>query len=204
MQGSEHRQKNITGLLGIGGVGLFIITFFLFGALYPGFDFWNDYVSKLGAKGAQYALGWNLLGFGLVGLALAGFGIGYGLILKDKLAGVLLALFGLGLVFTAIPMDFTEADQVFSKVHMVSINLALAFWLFGLARISYHPQFHQRLRTRANVAAILLVIGMIMGFMEIWLEAVSHKLVFLVVFGWIVVSAVELLQDGREGLTHLD
>ena len=197
MPGSEHQRKNITGLLGIGGVGLFVLAFFLFGSLYPGFDFWNDYVSKLGAKSAPHALGWNLLGFGLVGLALAGFGIGYGLMLKERLVGVLLALFGLGFAFTAIPMDFTEADQIFSKVHMVSINLALAFWLFGLARIAYHPQFSQRLRTRANVAAILLVIGMIIGSIGIWPEAVAHKLVFLVVFGWTVVSAVELLQDGK-------
>lgn len=189
----EHHKRRILGFLGIGSVTLFVGAFFLFGALHPAFDFWNDYVSKLGAKGTPNALAWNVIGFGLGGLAFAGFGLGYGLLLKDKLAGGLLALFGIGFACTAVPMDFTEADQVFSKVHIVSINLALAFWLFGLARISFNPQFHQQIRTRANVAAILLVVGMIIGFMQIWPEAVSHKLVFMVVFGWTLLSAIELL-----------
>ena len=157
----ENKNNRIVGLLGIFSVLVFSISLIIFGNLNPTFDFIDDFVSKLGAKGAPNAILWNIIGFGLVGDMLTGFGIIYGSILKDKLAGVLLAFFGIGFAFTAIPIDMAASESAVSKAHIVAICLALAFWLFGLARIASNQLIEQKVRFRANVTALLIVIAMI-------------------------------------------
>jgi len=183
------------GFLGLFAVLLFTASLLIFGNLNTGFSFLHDFVSKLGAKGEPYALWWNLFGFVWVGLALFGFGIAYGKILGDKLAGLLLSLFGVGFTFTAIPMDMVEADTAVSKAHIVAICLALACWLFGLARISSNHRIAKSTRCRANVTAILIVLSMTGFALGLWPMPLTHRLVFLVVFGWTAITACELIQN---------
>ncbi|MFK7906927.1 MAG: DUF998 domain-containing protein [Chitinophagales bacterium] len=137
----EIDNQRKTGILGLLSVIVFIASLILFGILNPEFNFVEDFVSKLGAKGEPNAFWWNLIGFGLVGIILFGFGIFYGKFLKDKLAGLLLAFFGIGFSFTALPIDMVDSNTSISKAHIVSICLALAFWLFGLARISHKNSY---------------------------------------------------------------
>ena len=192
MTNQEYQFRRITGILGILGVMLFLFALLLFGNLNPTFHFLNDFVSKLGAKGEPLALWWNLIGFAAVGIILIGFGIGYGIAIKDRLAGVLLALFGLGFTFTAIPMDMQEPDAPVSTAHILAICLSLAFWLFGLARISYHPQLEKSTRSRANITAVLIVVAMLGSSIELWSMPLTHRLVFLTVFGWTGITALEI------------
>jgi hypothetical protein len=44
--------------------------------------------------------------------------------------------FGLAFAFTAIPIDSLSQDTPYAKAHILAICLALAAWLFGLARIT--------------------------------------------------------------------
>ena len=155
----DNRRK--AGILSLLSVIVFITSLIFFGILNPEFNFVEDFISKLGAKGEPDALWWNLIGFGLVGIILFGFGIFYGKFLKDKLAGLLLAFFGIGFSFTAIPIDMINSNTQISKAHIVSICLALAFWLFGLARISQNDLNSKRIRLRANITAILIVISIV-------------------------------------------
>ena len=190
----DYQRKS--GILGLLSVLLFIVSLAFFGLLNPKFSFVEDFVSKLGAKGEPNAIWWNLIGFGLVGLILFGFGICYGKLLKDKFAGLLLSLFGIGFSFTAFPVDMVESNTPISKahtIHIVAICLALAFWLFGLARISYNPSIKKRIRNRANITAILIVTSMIGFTFGLWSMPITHRLVFLVVFGWTAITSVELL-----------
>ena len=192
--GIDYQRR--TGILGLLSVILFIVSLAFFGMLNPAFSFVEDFVSKLGAKGQPNANWWNLIGFGLVGLNLFGFGIFYGKVLKDKFAGLLLALFGIGFSFTAFPVDMVESNTPISKAHtahIVAICLALASWLFGLARISYNRLIKNRIRTRANITAILIVASMIGFTFELWSMPIAHRLVFIVVFGWTAITSVELL-----------
>lgn len=191
-------MNRIAGLSGVFGVLIFVISFLIFGNLNPDFSFIEDFVSKLGAKGAPLAIWWNIFGFLLVGLFLMVFGFYYGKILKDPLIGVLLALFGLGFAFTAIPVDLAESDSSVSKAHIVAICLGLAFWLFGLARVSGNKALDKSIRFRANVAAILLVLSIAGVVIELWSMPVTHRLVFIVVFGWIIITALELLRSGKK------
>ncbi len=189
------------GILGVLAFTLFLGSLLIFGFLNKDFSFSSDVISKLGAKGQPHALWWNIMGFVIVGLLLIGFGISYGKVLNDKLTGILLALFGLGFVFTSIPIDLGETDTVFSKAHVVAICLALAFWLFALARISGRASICKSTKLRANVAAILLVTSMIGGAIGLWSMPITHRLVFGVVFGWTLITAMSLI---RESHTHQD
>lgn len=190
-QNSLIRRTAIFGLLSF---ICFFISIATFGLLNSEFNFINDVISKLGAHGQTNALWFNIIGFIIVGILLIGFGLSYGKVINDRLTGILLALFGLGFAFTSIPIDLGETDTPFSKAHVVAICLALAFWLFGLARLSGKASINKNTKLRANVAAILLVISMIGSAIALWSMPITHRLVFGIVFGWTMITSISLLK----------
>ena len=194
----EKQNYKATAYCGILGVILFVISFIILGSLNSDFSFIGDFVSKLGARGEPNALLWNIIGFGMVGLLMIGFGLGYGVSINDKLAGILLALFGAGFMITSIPVDMLNSNNPYSKAHIVAICFALAFWLFGLARISYNPLLDKKVRVRANMTAVLIVASIIGFALDLWSEPLTHRLVFILVFGWTLISAIEVLKNNTE------
>ena len=166
----------------------------VFGTLNSEFSFFNDFVSKLGANGQKYAIWWNIIGFGAVGVLLFLFGINYGKVIKDNFAGILLALFGVGFSLTAVPVDFNDSDSPISKMHVLAICFALAFWLFGLARISYNSRLCNQVKKMANFTAIFVVLPMFAVAFEIISMPITHRLVFAVVFGWTLITAIKLIR----------
>lgn len=203
---ADHKVKTkageTAGKLGLIAIGLFIVSFLVFTNLNTEFDYIEDFVSRLGAKGAPYAILWNIFGFLSVGIILIGFGIAYGRHLKDKLTGLLLAVFGIGFAFTAIPFDLTDTYSAVSKAHTAAITLGLASWLFGLARISYKVTLGKTVRLRANVTAVLLVLSMIGGAIEFWPMPMTQRLVFTIVFGWTAITSVNLLFIGNKKISQ--
>ena len=186
------------GILGLLSILIFIATLLIFGFSNSDFSFVNDFVSKLGAKGEPNALWFNLFGFITVGLLLFVFGLTYGNLLNDKLLSILLSLFGLGFAFTAIPMDMQLSRTPVPKAHIVAICLGLAFWLFGLSRLGYNQQLKRKIRIRANLTAVILVLSM-MGFVfGLWSMPITHRLVFGIVFGWTALTSIELILKKRE------
>ena len=192
------KNRGLAGSLGLLSVLLFVISLLIFGNLNAEFNFVEDFVSKLGAIGEPYATWWNILGFGLVGMLLIGFGIAYGGILKDNLTGILLALFGVGFALISIPMDMANSESSVSKAHIVAVCLALAFWLFGLARISQNGITERKTRRRANVTALLIVMAMLGFVFNFWSMPLTHRLVFFVVFSWTAMTSLELLLIRQE------
>lgn len=185
------------GTSGILAFAVFCFALIVFGSLNQEFSFSNDFISKLGAKGEPFAVWWNMTGFVLVGLLLIVFGISYGKILNDQIVGILLSMFGLGFALISIPMDLRESDAPVSKAHVMAVCLALAFWLFGLARMGYSHSLEKKVRLRANLSAALLasfVIGFVLGF---WSMPMTHRLVLGVVFGWTVITCIDLLLKNR-------
>ncbi len=181
-------------MLGLSSVFLFLGALVVLGNLNEDFSFANDFVSKLGATGAPNALWWNLLGFVLVGVLLMGFGIIYGAFLRDRLTGGLLALFGAGFVFVAIPFDFVDSNSATSKAHFIAVCLALGCWLCGLARMSHNQLTDKTIRRRANVAAVAIVLAIIGFVTGLWTMPMTHRMVFGVVFGWTAISSIYLLK----------
>ena len=186
------KEKSV-GILGLLSVMILITALLIFGFLNSEFSFVNDFISKLGAKGEPNALWFNLFGFITVGILLFVFGLTYGNLLNDKLLSILLSLFGLGFAFTAIPMDMELSRTPVSKAHIVAICLGLAFWLFGLSRLGYNKQLKRKVKIRANLTAVILVLSM-MGFMlELWSMPIAHRLVFGIVFSWTTLTSIELI-----------
>ncbi|WP_200975534.1 DUF998 domain-containing protein [Echinicola sp. 20G] len=183
----------LTGTIGLLAVGIFFLALIVFGSLHPDFNYLEDFVSKLGAKGQPNAIWFNLFGFLLAGLLMTCFGVLYGLTIQDKWVGILIGLFGLGFAFTFLPFDLKLTDSTLSKAHTVAITLGLATWLMGLARLAYNPKLDKAITQRANIAAMLLVVsilGLLVGF---WSMPFTHRLVFMVVFGWTIFTSVSLL-----------
>ena len=185
-------QRHI-GILGLLSVITLLTTLLVFGLLSPDFSFTEDFISKLGARGQANALWFNLFGFVTVGILLFLFGLLYGKLLNDTLLSVLLSLFGLGFAFTAIPVDLSVANAAESKAHTVAICLGLAFWLFGLSRLGYNQKLSNKIRHRANLTAVLLVASMLGFVFKIWSMPMTHRLVFMIVFGWTAISSIELI-----------
>jgi len=190
-------KEKTVGIVGLLSVLNLVTAVLVFGYLNNEFSFINDFVSKLGAQGEPNALWFNLAGFVTVGILLFVFGLMYGKLLNDKLLSILLSLFGLGFSFTAIPIDMQLSNTPVSKAHIVAICLGLAFWLFGLSRLGYNEQLKRKVRTRANITAVLLVLSMIGFVFGFWSMPVTHRLVFGIVFGWTALTSVELIFKGN-------
>jgi hypothetical membrane protein len=190
------REKNI-GIFGLLSVLILISALLIFGLSNPDFSFWDSFISKLGAKGEPNAIWFNLIGFLVVGILLFIFGITYGNLLKDKLLSILLSLFGLGFAFTAIPIDMEFSRTPVSKAHIVAICLGLAFWLFGLSRLGYNQKLKRKIRNRANITAVILVLSILGYVFEIWSMPITHRLVFMIVFGWTAITSIELIYNKK-------
>ena len=190
-------QKSI-GIFGILSVLTLTTALLVFGLSNSDFSFFEDFISKLGAKGEPNAFWFNLIGFVVVGILLIIFGLSYGKLLNDKLCSILLSLFGLGFAFTAMPIDMEFPETSVSKAHIVAICLGLAFWLFGLSRLGYNQKLKQKIRNRANVTAVILVLSMIGFVVGIWSMPTTHRLVFIIVFGWTAITSVELIRTKND------
>lgn len=191
--------RRVAGILGLSAVLLLGCALVVFSLLNPEFHPLRDYVSKLGAVGQPFALWWNLTGFVAVGLLILGFGIAYGRFLGDRQVGLLLALFGVGFAATGVPVDLGDEGAGISKAHVVAICLGLAAYMLCLARMAHLPSFAKPVRNSANVAATLLGLSIAGQILQLWSMAVTHRLVFVVVFGWLAVTSIRLL-GGRRSL----
>jgi len=180
-------------------LGLFAVALVVFSSLNREFDPLQDYVSKLGALGQPHALGWNLIGFMSVGVLLTGFGLAYGHFLQDRLVSILLALFGIGFAVMGVPVDLGDEGSGLSKAHIAAICLGLAAYMICLARMAHLPSFGRSIRSKANVAATILLLSIGGQVARLWSKPVTHRLVFAVVFLWVAITSISLLNDP----THL-
>lgn len=187
-------SKRNTAILGFASVLLLLLSLMVFGNLNTEFRFLEDYISMLGAQGQPNALWFNIFGFVLVGLLLFGFGLGYGLILKDRLLAVFLSLFGLGFAFAAIPTDFQPERDAASKAHIVAICLGLAFWMFGLARIGANKNLSSKVRQGANIVSGMLALAIVGAATDLYSMPFAHRMVFAIVFGWTLLTAIGLMR----------
>ena len=186
--------RQFTARLGIGAAVLFFAAFFLFASLTPGFNLLHDYISKLGAQGQPLGRWWNVTGFVAVGVVFAAFGWMLGRVLNDQLVGICLVSAGLGFALGAIPADFINPDTPLSRAHFASICLSLAGWCFALARIGQKALGDKSTRLAANTAGLLAVVPMIATAAGLFAAPIAHRLVLVVVFAWVVFTAVALLK----------
>ena len=190
-----NKSAKSVGTIGLFSVMILIVSLLVFGFSNDNFSFFDDFMSKLGAKGEPHALWFNLIAFVMVGSLLFVFGLTYGQLLQDKILSVLLSLFGVGFAFTAIPVDLQEANAPVSTAHTVAICLGLACWMFGLSRLGYNPRLEKSIRNRANCSAAILLIPIIGFVLGLWSMPITHRLVFGVVFGWTALTSMHLIRE---------
>lgn len=118
---------------------LFWIALLAFGAVRTDYSQLTKAVSELGAVGAPYALGWNVLGFIVPGLLLAACGAAIGTVVGGRggalrwlLAGSGVALAGTG-VFPAVMQYGSPVMKAPSTVgHVVMLLLSSVLWLAAI------------------------------------------------------------------------
>ncbi len=191
----QERAQNAARLCGLLAVGTFAASFLTFASLTPDFDWLNDYISMLGARGAPYATAWNISGFVIPGLLLAIFGATLGLSLKDRISGACLVVAGLGFAVAAAPTDPMDANATLSKAHFASICISLAGWCGTLARVSSMDRIDVRIRYWTSRASLLVFLPVMLVAAELVSPPLAHRLILLIIFGWI--SAVALLQSDK-------
>ena len=187
-----ERLRVLTAAFGLSSVTIFLVTFAVFAFLRPDFDVFADFISGLGSRGQPFAVWWNGIGFAAVGLCLAAFGWLYGLCRQDRLLGVCLVVAGLGFALAAIPTDPLNKQGVHSKAHFLSVCLSLAGFSLGLARLS-GPRASRWERTSANWVIVLTLVPVICVPGGISAEPLAHRIILLVVFGWVVTVSCRLL-----------
>ena len=195
---NKRAMRNLAALSGLSAVALFASALATFGTLDSEFQVFDDYVSELGALGKPYGLWWNLTGFLSVGLLLAVFGFAYGHVVKDRLIGALLMLFGLGFALTAVPIEDGDAISGLSTAHILAICLGLAAWMLALARMAHLRTLGGDVRLAANVAAGLFLVPFAGQLLQFWTMPLTHRLVFAVVFGWFAWTSSRLLLADRQ------
>lgn len=165
----------------------------------PGFDLLHDHLSLLGARGQAYAGCWNLVGFCAPGLGMSLFGWLLGRVLQDRLAGACLVVSGVGYALGAVPAEQASPMTDLSKVHFVSICIALAGWCLALARLDQAGRDWvglQRVSRAAATGAVAALAGMAL---QCWNAPVANRLVLLAVASWIVSVSLLLWLHGRRG-----
>ena len=185
-------MKTITAYLGCAAVAGFAIAFLVFAWLTPDFQMASDFLSKLGARGQPFGVFWNAIGFAGVGCLLAAFGLLLGITINDRVVGFCLLMSGLGFAMAAAPTDFADTDTSLSRSHYASICMSLAGWFFALARIGYAGLHDGRITQSTTIAALLATATMIGMAAEISAEPIAHRLMVVVVFGWVVFTSAYL------------
>lgn len=191
-------MRMLTGVLGLSAVMIFVVAFIVIGTLTPDFQFANDYISKLGSRGQPYANWWNAIGFGVVGLVFALFGLLLGLCKDDFAIGTCLCIAGLSFAFAAIPTDFNDEHATLSKAHHASICFGLAGWCCGLARLTRRKSNDDFARKTAIYSIILSVLPIIAISGGGSAEPLAHRFVMFVVFGWVVTNSLRLMNINLE------
>lgn len=190
----SRRIRIITAFLGLSSVSVFVASFFLFACLNSDFRIAGDYISKLGAEDQPYAGWWNFIGFATVGIVLASFGWFFGLCRNDRVLGACLVVSGIGFALAAVPTDFTDAQSPLSKAHYASICFSLAGWCCGLARLLSDGSTNDFARTTASYSVVLGLFPMVCISGGVSAEPIAHRIVLVVVFGWIVLNCLHLLK----------
>ena len=190
----ERKDSRQTALVGLSAIAVFITSFISFGLLAEDYHFLTDYLSLLGAKGQPLGLYWNLTGFVFVGLLIARFGWGYGKVHKDMIIGSCLVVAGLFYALGGIPSDFNNAEATTSIAHFAAICFSLAGWSLALARITQIGDPNSGIIKRANWSIIAVIIVLVGAGIGLYAEPVVHRLIILVIFSWIALSAKDLLR----------
>lgn len=171
--------------------------------LRPRYSYLHKAVSELGALGAPHGVWMDVCGFGITGLLLLAFAVGYRAILKERAHGwILLLVTALLFVGTATPLTMTlganpnpDLSTTLTRTHLFFAVSAPVVWLLGLLSIIFR-RAPKPLKWLSM--GILVAIGCL--FLAVALGAFSsspglvQRIIFGLFFSWYMLAAAFLLR----------
>lgn len=191
--------RRVAAALGLGATVWFWAALFGFAALRnDGYSHLTKAVSELGVVGAPNMQAWNLLGFGLTGLLLAGFGWGLGRVAdpEQPRTGLWLILSGLAFAAAAVPADMEALRSPGSLVHTAASLLMFVFWLPAAWRLSRRRSEWRALAIVSGAALWMALATMLLRFTPLPPPGLGQRVSFAVYFGWVAAASLLLWREG--------
>lgn len=128
----RSRKSSYAAVCGLLAPALFVGAILLFASLRADYSHLTDAVSELGALGAPYSLGWNLIGFGAVGLLITAFSWGLFRGTGSWTALLFVGLSGLGFAGTGVfPADMADLAAPSSRMHILMSLICFVAFVLG-------------------------------------------------------------------------
>lgn len=186
---------------GFTGPVLFIAAMAMFSALTPGYGNLHNALSELGVRTAPHAAAWNVLGFGLLGVQLIGFAIGFLALTRARVTSALIALTGAGFIgaglISAEP-GFAPSTQTSLHFTLAALSYfpfivaALVFGLVGVRKAEWRGLAIASLITAALALATFLLPRTLPA-------GLVQRMGFLIYFAWLMLAAWRL-GEARPGI----
>jgi len=179
---------------GIAGPLILYLSLFIFGLMFPGYDFRFNYISELGALDSPVQVLTNVIGFSLVGILIMIFS--YGLYRKEELGrlarfgALFIFISGLLLFFVGIFMCDPGCKN-FSKLstlHEIVANYQFPIMAIGFILFAFGVYSDQRIKYLTPIILFLGVITLILAYYSL----ISH----------VPIKYPGLLQRAAIGLPH--
>lgn len=180
--------------------------------LRPRYSYLHKSVSELGALGAPYGLWMDVCGFGITGLLLVAFAVGYRAILKEQAHGwILLLVAALLFVGTATPLTMTlganpdpDYSAISTQIHLFFAVGAPVVWLLGQFYIICRrlPKPLKWLSIGVLIATGCLFLAPALGAFA-GSPGLVQRIFFGLFFSWYVLAAVFLLRTKQRDVQQV-
>lgn len=202
-------NERVAGGMGITAFAVFWVALVAFAASHPDYSHLHKAVSELGVSGAPDALAWNIIGFIVPGLLLAGFGAGLATAIDGRRGALWWLLVLSGLCFAAtgvVPGEMRDGSPIMESPltlgHLLFSNLAPLLWIiasfFVIGRVKKNPSW-KPITILVTVYAVVCVGGFLVGIVASAaipslanMPGLVQRFCFAFYFGWFLIMAFHL------------
>ncbi|MBW8361054.1 MAG: DUF998 domain-containing protein [Kaistella sp.] len=192
-------------LSGYASAFLLATTYFIMANMRPEYSFRYKAISELGSVDAPHLWYWNIFGYVIPGVLIAGFAFGLYKYSSDasdsKTPLYSLILSGLLMSFSGIfPADMENRQSTTALLHMT--GSFGSFLSFLVAAFTYPKIWRKNGKWKAIIrpAGICVWATIIFGFWPMifpHIPSVGQRLIFLFYFLWIIIAATQLWKNGE-------
>jgi len=189
-------------LAGTASAVLFWTALLAFGSLDPTYSQVTRAVSELGMAGAPHQWAWNVTGFILPGILLAGFGLGMARTMDGpaSVGAALLCLSGIFFAATGIfPADLQNMKAFATRAHILASLASFLVWLPAPILIAVGAKRRaMRALMWVSIAGLICVLsGVIVG-REVLARGLAQRLNFATYFAWVLAVALIFMRQAEQ------
>lgn len=170
----------------------FLAVLVLFAVLRPDYSHFTKAVSELGAVDAPNAFGWNLLGFGAVGVLVVVFAGGMWANSRWRLASLFVALSGIGFAATgAFQADMDDINARATQLHILASLLSLGAFAVAVPTLGWTLWKIGQRRFAVGVVTLGVAAILSLGLRETDMPpGLAQRINFMAYLIWIGVVAI--------------